>query len=106
MPRVELGEERVSPIRYRRREVGPILSLERKQGWCVVETDQLEVWHGELEARYRFRPGSPALLRFRMGGKPAHSLLTDKGTFTALWRVSFFHVFLPLLNDELIELAH
>jgi hypothetical protein len=41
-----------------------------------------------------------------VGGFPAHGLLTDKGTFTDLWRVSFFHVFLPLLNDELIELAH
>jgi hypothetical protein len=40
-----------------------------------------------------------------MCGFPAHGLLIDKGTFTDLWRVSFFHVFLPLLNDELIELA-
>jgi len=77
-----------------------------KQGWRVVEADQLEIWHGELEAWYRFRPGSPALLRFRMGGFPAHSLLPEKGTFPDLWRVSFFHVFLPLLNDELRELAH
>jgi hypothetical protein len=44
-----------------------------------------------------------------VGGFPAHGLPTDKGTCTDLWRVSFvsfFHVFLSLLNDELIELAH
>ena len=39
MPRVELGEELVPPIRHRRREVGPILPLERKQGWRVVEAE-------------------------------------------------------------------
>jgi len=72
----------------------------------VVEADQLKVWYGELEARCRFRPGSPALLRFRVGGFPAHGLLTNKGPFTDLWRVSFFHVFLPLFNDELIERTH
>ena len=73
-----------------------------------LEADQLEVWHGEWEVRYRFRPGSLALLRFRVCGFPAHGLPPEKGTFTDLWRVSFvlfFHVFLPLLNDELIELA-
>jgi hypothetical protein len=39
-------------------------------------------------------------------GFPAHGLPIDKGTFTDLWRtsfVSFFHVFLPLLNDELVK---
>ncbi|HEY6406142.1 MAG TPA: hypothetical protein VIY29_01615, partial [Ktedonobacteraceae bacterium] len=106
IPRVELGEELVSPIRHRRREVGPILPLERQQGWRMVEADQLKVWHGELEARCRSRPGSPAILRFHVGGFPTHGLLTDKGTCTDLWRVSFFHVFLPLLNDALIELVH
>src|SRR5207244_12856210 len=47
IPRVELGEELVPPIRYRRREVGPILPLEHKQGRRVVEAKQLKVWHGE-----------------------------------------------------------
>ncbi|GHO79281.1 hypothetical protein KSD_70520 [Ktedonobacter sp. SOSP1-85] len=108
MPRVELGEELVPPIRYHRREVGPILPLERKQGRRVVEADQLKVWHGSLEARRRFRPGSLILLRFRVGGFPAHGLPIDKGTFTDFWRVSFvsfFHLFLPLFNFFNLALA-
>ena len=56
MPRVELGEELVPPIRNRRREVSPILPLERQQGRCVVEAEQLKVWQRELEAWGRFRP--------------------------------------------------
>ena len=43
------------------------------------------------------------------GGFPAHGLPIAKGTCTDLWRVSFvsfFHVFLSLLNAELLELAH
>src|SRR3989440_1838531 len=64
MLRVELGEELVPPIRNRRREVSPILPLEHKQGRRVVEADQLKVWHEELEAWCRFRPGFPVLLRF------------------------------------------
>src|ERR1700738_3767565 len=39
IPRVDLGEELVPPIRHRRREVGPILPLECKQGWRVVEAE-------------------------------------------------------------------
>ncbi|WP_236601865.1 hypothetical protein [Ktedonobacter sp. SOSP1-52] len=104
MPHVELSKELVPPIRYHRREVGPILPLERKQGRRVVEADQLKVWHGKLEARCRFRPSSPVLLRFRGRGFPAHGLPPEKGTFTDFWCVSFvsfFHVFLPLLNAEL-----
>jgi hypothetical protein len=44
-----------------------------------------------------------------VGAFPAHLQPPEKGTRTNLWRVSFisfFHVFLSLLNDELIELAH
>jgi hypothetical protein len=43
-----------------------------------------------------------------VGGKPAHGLPTEKGTFTDLWRVSFvsfFQVVLLMLTDALIELA-
>jgi hypothetical protein len=93
MPYVKFSKERVSPIRYHRREVGPILPLERKQGRRVVEANQLKVWHGELEAR----------CRFRVRGLPAYGLPPEKGTFVGFWRVSFvsfFHVFLPLLNVE------
>jgi hypothetical protein len=99
MPRVELGEELVPPIWNRRGKVSPILSLEHKQGRRVIEAKQLKVWHGKLKV----------LGRFCVGGKPAHGPPTDKGTCTDLWRislVSFFHVFLSLLNDELIELAY
>ena len=45
MPRVELGEELVSSVRYRGCEVGPILPLEHEQGGGVVEADQLKFWH-------------------------------------------------------------
>ena len=83
------------PIRNRRREVGPILPLERMQRWRVVEADQLKIWHGELEARCRFRPGSSILIRFDVGGFPAQGLPIDKGTFTDFWRVSFLQMFLP-----------
>ncbi|HEU5374349.1 MAG TPA: hypothetical protein VFV38_02835 [Ktedonobacteraceae bacterium] len=100
MLRVELSEERVPPIRYYRREVGPILPLERKQGRRVIEAEQLKVWQG---ARCRFRSASPVLLRFRVCGFPTHGLPPDTGTCTALWHVSFVHVFLPLLHDELLE---
>ena len=67
----------------------------------MIEADQLKVWHGELEVRCRLRPGSPVLLRFRVGGFPTHGLPIEKGTCTDLWRVSFvsfFHMFLPLFN--------
>jgi hypothetical protein len=43
-PRVEIDEELVAPIRHRRREVGPVLALEGKQGRCVVEAEQLKFW--------------------------------------------------------------
>jgi hypothetical protein len=101
IPRVELGEELVPPIRHRRREVGPILPLERKQGGRVVEAEQLKVWYGEMEVWCRFRAGSSVLPGFHTGGFPAHGLPAEKGTCTDLWRVSFisfFHVFLSLLN--------
>jgi hypothetical protein len=45
VPRVELGEELVSSVRYRGCEVGPILPLEHEQGGGVVEADQLKFWH-------------------------------------------------------------
>jgi hypothetical protein len=108
IPHIELSKELVPPIRYHRREVGPILLLERKQGWRVVKASQLKVWYGELKARCRFRSASPVLLRFRVGGKPAHGLPIDKGTCTDLWRVSFpsfFHLFLPLLKFFNLALA-
>ena len=74
----------------------------------MVEAEQLKIWHGEVEAWCRFRPGSPVLLRFRVGGKPAHGLPIDKGTFTDFRRVSFvsfFHLFLPLFNFFNLALA-
>ena len=74
----------------------------------MVEAEQLKIWHGELEARCRFRPGFPVLLRFRVCGFPAHDLPIDQGTVTDLWRVSFvsfFHVFLPLFNLALARRA-
>src|SRR5437763_198824 len=98
MPRVELGEELVPPVWYRRREVGPILPLERKQGRRVVEAEQLQVWPGEVAVWPRFRPASPAPLRFRVRGLPVHGLPPETGTFTGFWRVSFVsfvHKLLP-----------
>jgi hypothetical protein len=41
-----------------------------------------------------------------VGGFSAHGLPTKKGTFIGLWSVSFVHMLLPLLNDELREFAH
>src|SRR5579862_2694245 len=101
MLRVELGKELVTPIWNGRREVSPILPLERKQGWRVIEAEQLKVWRRKVEVRCRFQPASLVFRRFHVGEFPAHGLPTEKGTFIGLWRVSFVHVLLPLLTDEL-----
>ena len=44
---VELSEELVPPIWYRRRKVSPILPLERQQGRCLIEAHYLKLWQEE-----------------------------------------------------------